>query len=166
MQNDCANYEPVAWWFTRRRLGRALREEYEHSDEVPPKLLMEQDLSGRIRERAYEIWIASGYREDEAEQHWLTAEREILSALQSEAVVKAPAKRIRGRTIRPFLTRHAFEPEAVRNMSLAFDSVCEATRTQNRRNPRHKACCGKSRRASPTRRSRRCLASCDDIARA
>ena len=135
MQNDCANYEPVAWWFTRRRLGRALREEYEYSDEVPPKLLIEQDLSGRIRERAYEIWIASGYRDDKADQHWLTAEREILSALQSAAAVKAPAKRIRGRTIRPFLARYAFEPEAVRNMSLAFDSVCEALGLRIRENP-------------------------------
>jgi hypothetical protein len=53
---------------------------------------MEQDLSDRIRERAYEIWIATGYRDGEAEQHWVVAEREILSA-----VVKAPANRIRGR---------------------------------------------------------------------
>ena len=44
--------------------------------------LRERDLSDRIRERAYEMWIASG-RDGEAEQHWLTAEREILSALQS-----------------------------------------------------------------------------------
>ena len=45
--------------------------------------LRETDLSDRIRERAYEIWIASGYRSGEAEQHWLAAEREILSAPQS-----------------------------------------------------------------------------------
>ncbi len=44
--------------------------------------LRERDLSDRIRERAHEMWIASG-RDGEAEQHWLTAEREILSALQS-----------------------------------------------------------------------------------
>jgi hypothetical protein len=41
-------------------------------------------------------------------------------------VVEAPATRIKGRTIRPFLARQAFEPDAVRNMSLAFDSACEA----------------------------------------
>ena len=46
--------------------------------------LRETDLSDLIRERAYEIWIASGYRSDEAEQHWLTAEREILSALERQ----------------------------------------------------------------------------------
>ena len=96
---------------------------------------MEQDLSGRIRERAYEIWIAGGYRDGEAEQHWLAAEREILSALQSAAAVKAPAKWVRGRTIRPFLARQAFEPDAVRNMSLAFDSACEALGLRTREDP-------------------------------
>src|SRR6266566_1378468 len=60
--------------------------------------LRETDLSDRIRGRAYEIWIASGYRSGDAEQHWLAAEREILSSLQAAAVVRAPAKRIRGRT--------------------------------------------------------------------
>ncbi len=96
---------------------------------------MEQDLSGRIRERAYEIWIAGGYRDGEAEQHWLAAEREILSALQSAAVVKAPAKRTRGRTIRPFLARQVFEPDAVRTLSLAFDSACEALGLRTREDP-------------------------------
>ena len=46
--------------------------------------VMQQDLSERIRERAYEMWIASGHRDGEADQHWM-------------AVAKAPAKRIRGR---------------------------------------------------------------------
>jgi len=44
--------------------------------------LRERDLSDRIRERAYEIWIAGGSHGD-AEQDWLAAEQEILSALQS-----------------------------------------------------------------------------------
>jgi DUF2934 family protein len=42
---------------------------------------MEHNLSDRIRERAYEIWVASGSPEGEAEQHWLTAEKEILTTL-------------------------------------------------------------------------------------
>ena len=58
---------------------------------------MEPDLSDRIRERAYEIWIASGYRDGEAEQHWLAAEQEVLSAQRSAAVPSAPVKRLRGR---------------------------------------------------------------------
>jgi hypothetical protein len=57
--------------------------------------VMQQDLSERIRERAYEIWIASGHRDGEADQHWLAAEQEILSSRRSAAVTKA--KRIRGR---------------------------------------------------------------------
>ena len=59
---------------------------------------MEQDLSDQIRERAYEIWIATGYRDGEADQHWLAAELEILSAA---AVVKARAKRIKGGATSP-----------------------------------------------------------------
>ncbi len=59
--------------------------------------VMQQDLPERIRERAYEIWIASGHRDGEADQHWLAAEQEILSRRRSAAVAKAPAKRIRGR---------------------------------------------------------------------
>jgi len=59
--------------------------------------VMHQDLSERIRERAYEIWIASGYRDGKAEQHWLAAEQEILSGPRSGGRAKAPAKRIRGR---------------------------------------------------------------------
>jgi hypothetical protein len=61
---------------------------------------LQQDLSDRIRERAYEIWATSGCSDGEAEEHWLAAEREILSALQSAVVTK----RIRGRTI-PKLSR-------------------------------------------------------------
>ena len=95
----------------------------------------EQDLSDRIRERAYEIWVANGHRDGEAEQHWLAAEREILSTLQSEAVVKAPTKQIRGRTIRSFLARQAFEPDVVRNMSLAFDSARKALGLRTREDP-------------------------------
>jgi len=59
--------------------------------------VMQQDLSERIRKRAYEIWFASGHRDGEADQHWLAAEQEILSSRRSAAVTKAPAKRIRGR---------------------------------------------------------------------
>jgi Protein of unknown function (DUF2934) len=59
--------------------------------------VIDQDLSERIRGRAYEIWIASVHGDGEADQHWLAAEQEILSGLRSAAVAKAPAKRIRGR---------------------------------------------------------------------
>jgi hypothetical protein len=39
---------------------------------------MEQSLH-RIRERAYEMWNASGRMDGQADQHWLAAEREVLA---------------------------------------------------------------------------------------
>jgi len=76
-----AQYEPVAWWFTRRRLGRSLRESYEALNELPSSLLtlvasMDEALMLRIRERAYHIWAANG---GDADQNWLRAETEILN---------------------------------------------------------------------------------------
>jgi GH25 family lysozyme M1 (1,4-beta-N-acetylmuramidase) len=40
---------------------------------------MDQSLEKRIRERAYHMWIAHGCEHGQAEQHWLTAEREVLA---------------------------------------------------------------------------------------
>ena len=40
---------------------------------------MQEMLEHHVRERAYQIWLASGC-EGEAEQHWLAAERETLAA--------------------------------------------------------------------------------------
>ena len=34
-----ARYQPVAWWFTKRRLGRELRNLYQAAEELPPQLL-------------------------------------------------------------------------------------------------------------------------------
>lgn len=39
MPNHRAQYEPVAWWFTRGRLGRSLKERYEVAPELPAKIL-------------------------------------------------------------------------------------------------------------------------------
>jgi len=38
MTKEPARYEPVAWWFTRKQIGRKLRELYGASREMPPKL--------------------------------------------------------------------------------------------------------------------------------
>ncbi len=59
---------------------------------------MDRDLSERIRERAYEIWMAAGCRHGEAERHWFAAEQEILagSSLNAAPVrvsVKADKRR-------------------------------------------------------------------------
>jgi hypothetical protein len=39
MSKECARYEPVAWWFTRSRIGRGLREQYEIPTELSSNLL-------------------------------------------------------------------------------------------------------------------------------
>lgn len=39
---------------------------------------MDRDVSDRIRERAYEIWMATGCGHGHAERHWFAAEQEIL----------------------------------------------------------------------------------------
>ena len=41
---------------------------------------MDQNLENLIRERAYEIWTSHGCVHGQADQHWLAAEREILTA--------------------------------------------------------------------------------------
>ena len=41
---------------------------------------MEPTLEHRIRERAYEIWHADGQADGKAHEHWLAAEREVLSS--------------------------------------------------------------------------------------
>jgi hypothetical protein len=32
-------YEPVAWWFTRKKIGRGLGDRYQPPEELPPQLL-------------------------------------------------------------------------------------------------------------------------------
>jgi hypothetical protein len=50
----------------------------------------DQSLENRIRERAYEIWIAHGCVHGHADQHWLAAERDGRARRQtrSEKVVR------------------------------------------------------------------------------
>jgi hypothetical protein len=37
VSRDSAGYQPVAWWFTKRRLGRELRNLYKEAGELPPQ---------------------------------------------------------------------------------------------------------------------------------
>jgi hypothetical protein len=53
---------------------------------------MDQGLEQRIRLRAYEIWNAVGRPEGDPNQHWLTAEREVLAAFM-EPVVRASSEK-------------------------------------------------------------------------
>jgi hypothetical protein len=45
VSKDGARYQPVAWWFTKRRLGRELRNLYQAAEELPPQLLA---LTGKL----------------------------------------------------------------------------------------------------------------------
>jgi hypothetical protein len=58
---------------------------------------MDQSLENRIRERAYEIWIAYGCVHGQADQHWLAAEREILAA-STPALAGKPAPKKKQRS--------------------------------------------------------------------
>ena len=39
MPQEYAQYDPFAWWLTRERIGRDLRERYAVSEELPPSLI-------------------------------------------------------------------------------------------------------------------------------
>jgi hypothetical protein len=39
MATQCAQFEPVAWWWTRNQIGRDLRERYDVPNDLPLKLL-------------------------------------------------------------------------------------------------------------------------------
>jgi Protein of unknown function (DUF2934) len=55
---------------------------------------MDHSLKKRISVRAYEIWVAHGRVDGQADQHWLAAEREILAASTAAPARKpAPAKK-------------------------------------------------------------------------
>ena len=51
---------------------------------------MEPALEQRIRERAYEIWNASGREDGRADEHWLSAERELLLIQPAAATIDGP----------------------------------------------------------------------------
>jgi hypothetical protein len=39
MATPTAQFEPVAWWWTRHEIGRDLRERYDVPKDLPPELL-------------------------------------------------------------------------------------------------------------------------------
>ncbi len=66
---------------------------------------MDQSLENRIRERAYEIWIAQGCVHGQADQHWLAAEREILAASTAALASKSAPKKKRRSPARSKIAR-------------------------------------------------------------
>jgi Protein of unknown function (DUF2934) len=53
---------------------------------------MEQALEERIRERAYEIWNATGRMNGHADEQWLAAESEVLAAESLSTKSASPRK--------------------------------------------------------------------------
>jgi len=53
MSRDYAHYEPVAWWFTRNRIGRDLREQYKVPAELPSEL---RALIGKLEIEGCELF--------------------------------------------------------------------------------------------------------------
>ena len=49
---------------------------------------MERSLEQQIRERAYDIWNASGRENGRAAEHWLSAERELLASQAAAAEIE------------------------------------------------------------------------------
>jgi hypothetical protein len=47
---------------------------------------MEPAVEQRIRERAYEIWNATGREDGRADEHWLSAERELLASARRQPI--------------------------------------------------------------------------------
>ena len=39
MPETNAHFEPVAWWYTRKKIGRGLAQHYELANDLPPLLL-------------------------------------------------------------------------------------------------------------------------------
>jgi len=50
MPNARARFEPVAWWFTRQRIGRSLRERYQAPEQLP-----QYDVAEPIPDRLAEL---------------------------------------------------------------------------------------------------------------
>jgi hypothetical protein len=39
-QQTIADFEPLAWWYARREIGRGLREHFVSTRDLPPQLLL------------------------------------------------------------------------------------------------------------------------------
>ena len=66
---------------------------------------MDQNLERLIRERAYEIWASRGCVHGQADQHWLAAEREILTASTAALAGKPALQRKRRLPARSKITK-------------------------------------------------------------
>jgi hypothetical protein len=57
-----ADYEPLAWWLTRERIGQDLRQRYLLPEELPPRLLrlakkLDAVLDNQLPQEAPRNWL-------------------------------------------------------------------------------------------------------------
>jgi len=57
-----ADYEPLAWWLTRGRIGQDLRQRYSLPEELPPRLLrlakkLDAVLGNQLPQEAPRNWL-------------------------------------------------------------------------------------------------------------
>ena len=70
MATQSAQFEPVAWWSTRNRIGQDLRERYEVPKELPRKLLT---LVRKLDDRPRPLWseLPCSSRPPRSSKSWL-----------------------------------------------------------------------------------------------
>jgi hypothetical protein len=52
---SAAQFEPVAWWYTREEIGRGLREYYGPAADLPPRL----QILARELDKPQSTWLAN-----------------------------------------------------------------------------------------------------------
>ena len=75
---------------------------------------MNETLERRIRERAYEIWTTTGREHGRAEEHWFSAERQLLASARPRRSVKTVKKSATGKPVKcpraRSVSRQQYEP--------------------------------------------------------
>jgi hypothetical protein len=55
---------------------------------------MSHEVEQRIRERAYQLWVLNGYSHGRDQEHWCTAEREVIAATPVPAKAKKKGAKV------------------------------------------------------------------------
>jgi hypothetical protein len=80
-----ADYEPLAWWLTRERIGQDLRQRYLLPEELPPRLLR---LAKKLDA------VLDNQLPQEAPRNWLRK----LDAIEGDQLLRARRKRLESGT--------------------------------------------------------------------
>jgi len=83
--NARARFEPVAWWFTRERIGHELHERYPVLQELPPRLLTLVRQLGPVD---------SNQLPQEKPPNWISK----LDAIEGDQLLRACRKRLESRS--------------------------------------------------------------------